>query len=287
MRPDVDVRAHGTRSATRAACSALRWRVATDEPYREMAPPSGLAAYVDRFWSRASSRASGDAHRVLPDGCVDLIVDLEAGSAELVGPMSRAALVPLSAARIVAARFRPGAGARFAGVPLAALVDESVPTREVAIDARGLVGALVVADGERERLAVLAAFIRARLADADPIDRLVRRAVERLTRSPNVSVAALASELGVSRQYLARVFAHEVGIGPKALARIARIQRFVLAVRRGRRDWSRLAHELGYADQSHLVHDATELAGVSPTHLAAEVSISPITSIYGDVEGAP
>jgi AraC-like DNA-binding protein len=258
-----------------------------DEPYRETAPPAALAAYVDRFWSRTTAQATGDGHRVLPDGCVDLLVDLEAGTAELVGPMSRAALVPATAARIVAARFRPGAAARFAGVPLASLVDESVPTSEVAIDARGLVGALVVAGSERERLALLATFVRARLADADPIDRLVRHAVEKLTRSSRPSVGTLASELGVSRQYLARVFAHDVGVTPKALARIARMQRVVLAMRRGRRDWARLAHELGFSDQSHLVNEATELTGISPTALAAEVSISPIASIYDGARASP
>lgn len=257
-----------------------------DEPYREIAPPRALGAYVDRFWSRAGMADDG-AHRVLPDGCVDLLVDLDARTAEMVGPMTRAALVPATGARIIAVRFRPGAGARFAGVPLAALADENVPAAELAIEARPLVDALAGDPDVRARVARLAAFVRTHLADADPVDRLVRRAVDRIASHPRVSIAALTRELGVSRQYLGRVFAQEVGVSPKALARIARLQRVMLAIRGGRRDWARLAEELGFADQAHLVHDATELAGASPTRLAGEVSISPIASVYGETEGSP
>jgi AraC-like DNA-binding protein len=252
-----------------------------DAPYRETAPPLALAGYVDRFWSRRSTSIAGAPHRVLPDGCVDLLVDLAAGTAELVGPMSRAALVPSVRADIVAARFRPGAGARFAGVPLAALIDESVPLGDLGIDARPLLDALACGD---DRSGMLGRFMRDRLADAPPLDRLVRRAVQRLTRETS-SIAAITQELGVSRQYLARVFTREVGVAPKVLGRIARMQRVMLAIRAGRRDWSRLAIEHGFSDQAHLVHDATELTGLCPTRLADEVSISPIASLFGAVEG--
>lgn len=261
--------------------------MAIEQPYRETVPPPALAAYIDRFWSRTSTSHEGGPHRVLPDGCIDLLVDLESGRAELVGPMSCAVLVPAGASRIVAARFRPGAGARFAGLPLAELVDRSVPTEELGIDARPLVDALAREGSAIGLSATLARFVRDRLADAGPLDRLVRRAVTRLTRDRDTSVASLADELGVSRQYLARVFARDVGVGPKALARIARMQRVVLAVRHGRRDWPRLAHELGFADQAHLVNEASELVGLTPARLADEVSISPIASLFGGAESSP
>lgn len=258
--------------------------VVMEEPYREVAPPHAIAAYVDRFWSRAG--ASTGEHRVLPDGCIDLLVDLDADVAELVGPMSRAALVPAVTSRIVAIRFRPGAGARFADRPLDALVDQSVLASELGIETRPLIDALRAARSESERHAALVGFVRARLRDADPLDRMVRRAVDRLTRT-SLPIAALADELGVSRQYLTRTFAREVGTSPKLLARIARMQRLMLAIESGRRDWAQLAHELGFADQSHLVHETTELAGLSPARLASEVSISPIASIYAHVEPTP
>ncbi|MFO0686836.1 MAG: AraC family transcriptional regulator [Sandaracinus sp.] len=253
----------------------------------EIAPAPRLAAHVDRFWARTSPPATGAPHRVLPDGCVDLLVDLEAGSAELVGPMSRAVVVPDGTAKIAAVRFRPGAGAGFAGVPLEQLVDRSVPVAELGIEARPLVDALARERGALGLAATLARFVERRLAEAEPTDRRVRHAVARLVHERRPRVASLAEELGVSRQYLARLFAREVGVGPKVLARSARMQRAVLAVRRGRRDWPGLAQELGLVDQAHLVNELTELVGLTPARLAEEVSISPIASLYDATESPP
>ncbi|HEX8114570.1 MAG TPA: DUF6597 domain-containing transcriptional factor, partial [Kofleriaceae bacterium] len=59
-------------------------------PYTEIAPPGDLAPYVDRLWLRTTLRAPARVHRVLPDGCADVIVDAGRGAAELVGPMTRA-----------------------------------------------------------------------------------------------------------------------------------------------------------------------------------------------------
>lgn len=256
-----------------------------DEPYREIAPAARLAAHVDRFWTRRGGAAS-TPHRVLPDGCSDLVVDLDAGVARVVGPMTRAALVPSTGACIVAVRFRPGAGAGLAGVSLDALADEAVDAGEVGLETAALVEGLARA-APASRTGMLSRFVATRLGAADPLDRAVRRATARLAADPTLKVDALAAEVGVSRQYLGRIFARDVGVSPKTFARVARVQRLVLAIRAGRRDWTRLAADLGFADQAHLVHDARALTGLTPTELAAEVSISPIASVFGALRPPP
>jgi AraC-like DNA-binding protein len=87
--------------------------------------------------------------------------------------------------------------------------------------------------------------------------------------------------VGVTRQYLARAFRREVGITPKQLARIARMQRAAAALRRGV-DLARLAAELGYFDQSHLTHELRDLAGITPAAVAAERPIA-LSHLFGDV----
>lgn len=260
-------------------------RVAHERPYLEVTPEPTLSAHVDRFWSRASTGRSG-AHRVLPDGCVDLLLDLRTGEVEIVGTMRRAALVPGGPSDLVAIRFRPGTAARIVRAPLASLADRSVPAAELGIDARALVERLSRTPPGPARVAMLAAFVRARLADAEPPDPIVRRAVRALTQRPRPSIGGLTRELGVTRQHLARLFAREVGVGPKELARIARMQRTVMSLADGRRDFAALAHAHGYADQPHLVNELRELAGATPAVLAAEAggSISPIASVFAEAE---
>jgi AraC-like DNA-binding protein len=89
------------------------------------------------------------------------------------------------------------------------------------------------------------------------------------------SIGTLAWKLGWSRKRLAARFREEVGLTPKAAARVLRFQALVERLRRraGRPPaWADLALESGYCDQSHLVREVGRLAGVTPRRLLAEVA---------------
>src|SRR4051812_26830866 len=109
----------------------MRSAPASVVPYTEIAPPADLAPYVDRLWLR-SARGAG-AHRVLPDGCVDVIVHVDQGVAELVGTMTRAIEVPDGHGELVSVRFKPGTAAAISGCSLAELTDRSVDVVELDI----------------------------------------------------------------------------------------------------------------------------------------------------------
>lgn len=288
---------------------------AGDTPYTEVAPPSDLAPYVDRLWLRTTTRSTG-AHRVLPDGCVDILVHADRGAVELVGTMTRAIEVPGEPADMIAVRFRPGAAAAITHCGLAELTDRSVDLADLGL-AGDLAGRIVDAgrpgaatadgafeDGSRAmagrgdamprlqrlpaklplssashaRLAALVAWLRQRLTHAEPPDPLVVRAVT-LVSAGDTRVDDIASAVGVSRQYLARMFRREVGVSPKQLARIARMQRAAAALRRGV-DLARLAADLGYFDQAHFTHELRELAGITPVAIAAEQPIA-MSHLFG------
>jgi AraC-like DNA-binding protein len=252
----------------------------TEIPYTEVAPPADLARHVDRFWLRTTLRPDPvRPHRVLPDGCVDVIVNVARGSAELVGTMTRAQVVPEAPAEIIAVRFRPGTAAAVAGRPLAELTDHNPRVAELGLPESALIDAVSQAGTTQARLAVLAGWVRDRIAGAGRPDPLVAHAVAWLSAPERAAEAAtrvelVARRLGVTRQHLARLFRREVGITPKELARIARVQRATAAIERGGAELAQIALELGYFDQSHLAHDVRELIGVTPGVLAAERPIA-------------
>ncbi|MFY0538256.1 DUF6597 domain-containing transcriptional factor [Nannocystis pusilla] len=78
--------------------------------YREHPAPRELADVVDAFWTRSvAAPQDGRSYRVLPDGCIDVIVHLVGSPrVEVVGAMTRALVVPDGPSDIVAVRFRPG-----------------------------------------------------------------------------------------------------------------------------------------------------------------------------------
>jgi AraC-like DNA-binding protein len=82
----------------------------------------------------------------------------------------------------------------------------------------------------------------------------------------SLRVAELHKELDASRKHLAVSFTRFVGVSAKAFARL---HRFVWTLERLRNstdvEWSRIAAEAGYSDQSHLVRDFRRVGATSPT----------------------
>ena len=76
-------------------------------------------------------------------------------------------------------------------------------------------------------------------------------------------VEALAAEVGWSRRHLAARFRDEIGLPPKALARLIRVERAAARVRAGE-PLADVAYGSGYADQPHFNRDFRELVGCAP-----------------------
>ena len=103
----------------------------------------------------------------------------------------------------------------------------------------------------------------------EPADRtrVISWAVRRIEEAGGApSMRELARELGYSRKHVVSMFRDQVGIPPKALARIVRFHRLVQHFRGGGRGtWSDLALEFGYYDQAHLAHEVHRFTGLTPT----------------------
>src|SRR5689334_19682719 len=106
-----------------------------DLRYTEVVPPADLARHVDRFWLRTTRRDTGQSYRVLPDGCVDVIVHADRGAVELVGTMTHAIEVADAPSELVAVRFKPGTAAAVVRCSLAELTD-----RHAELAALGIAG---------------------------------------------------------------------------------------------------------------------------------------------------
>lgn len=231
--------------------------------YREQAPPLALAPWVQCTWSRADG--GGAPVRVVPDGCIDVVWTQGAGT-QVVGPNTRAFTVALAAGtRVAGVRLHPGAAPALLGVDAVALRDGRAAIEDVwGDDGLRLADDL---DAHADRARVLLSALASRVPRSSAPDALVRAAVQRLA-SPNLSVAALATDLGVSERQLRRRFDAAVGYGPKRLARVLRLTRALDAARAGE-TLARVAADAGYADQAHFANDCRDLAGVAPSALLA------------------
>jgi AraC-like DNA-binding protein len=152
------------------------------------------------------------------------------------------------------------------GVPGVQLASQVVGLEDLlGADASALLDGLRSLPDWPARFAALDAFLLGRLAAAAPVSADVRFACARLAATGGaVRIGSLVEQLGCSRRHLSRRFGEEVGMTPKAYARVLRFERAWARLGAGERA-SDVAYACGYADQPHFNRDFIEFAGVTPT----------------------
>ncbi len=245
------------------------------------APSVELAGIVHEYWE-VKGRLSPFREAVLPNGYVEVMVNL--GPVHRVfegrgtgvwdhswfsGLQERSIFIEsLEGTHLVSARMYPLGATRLLGFAAArtanSIIDLEILT---GADAGELRQRLLAADAPDARFAILEAFLGDHFAAVSSIPSFVSDAAARIEQSHGcLRVADMHEELGVSRKHLAVSFTRYVGVSAKAYARI---QRFMWTVDQLRLvsevEWSRLAVEAGYSDQSHLVRDFQRVGAATPT----------------------
>lgn len=251
--------------------------------YRTYRPGPPLAEFVAYMWAlRDAPRHS--LERVVPSGTLELVFNLHEDAVRVydsrVGAWRRFSGAVVSGAyrrsfvidtrdhaSIVGIHFKPGGALPFLGVPPGELADRHVDLEMLwGHSALALRERLCTAATTADRFAVLDDALRSHL-DARPGHPAVPFALEQLAR-PGVTVGEVAAGAELSRRRLIQVFTTQVGMTPKLLSRVLRLQRATALAQRVRTpDWGQLAVACGYFDQSHLIHDFSELTGTSPSQL--------------------
>lgn len=79
-----------------------------------------------------------------------------------------------------------------------------------------------------------------------------------------IPIKTLANQLQISSRHLERKFTERIGVPPKQLCRIFRLNNVLINLSRTESDWASLAVTNGYFDQSHFIHEFQFFTGQSP-----------------------
>lgn len=221
----------------------------------------------------------------MPDGCSELVFNLadpfeqvttEVGAtrqpwAMLVGPTSKPVFVrPTGRVDVIGVRLQPWAVAAVCGVPATELRDRLIALDDLSVRLKRLADVVANTDPARRPGLLQDWLVRsARATDSCNIAQALVEAIRAADQPPSVS--ALARRFGRSVRAVQRIFARDVGVGPKTTFRIAQVQRALgLARRYPARSWAWVAARAGYYDQPHLVRDFRELVGLLPSQFRPE-----------------
>ncbi len=160
--------------------------------------------------------------------------------------------------------FGLGAAPAFFAAPLAGSADELVPLGDLWGRPGGVLrDRLLAAATPQHALQVMEQVLLAQLAGPASADPAVSAAARALRRG--VPVGQVADDLGLLPRTLRRRFTAQVGLPPKRFARVHRLRRVTRALAgQAAADWAAVAAGHGYSDQSHLIDEFRDLAGVTP-----------------------
>jgi AraC-like DNA-binding protein len=187
-------------------------------------------------------------------------------------------------------RLRPAGAAPF-------LRDSPAAIAGSVVDLDDLLGAGV--ESLREQLAAIPDLGHRALALAGAVERHFERAVEppaairfalaELRRTAGQApIGTLASASGWSHRHFSHRFREEIGLTPKAYARVARFEAAFSRLQALRRvDWAAFALDCGFYDQAHLVNEFRALAGATPTDVFRRLAPDGLGLLVDDERPAP
>ncbi|WP_148293986.1 AraC family transcriptional regulator [Azospirillum sp. B4] len=256
------------------------WHVAS------LAPPPALSGLVDGY-ADYRERTSFTTRRELPHAQAVLILNL-AEPIDIVGGDGRRITLRAGQGFVAGAHLAPAlsrsggtqAGMhvflplsslrRLLGCPLTELVDRVVPLDAALGPAATRLGqALAEAPEGAHRMAILDEALTRRFAAMPGLPRAQMHALALLRHRPDLDIADVAREIGWSAKHLAARVKDALGVGPRTYRRLIRFEALTNRLGAtppdgGSGGWAGIAIDAGYCDQSHMIREFREFAGLTP-----------------------
>lgn len=247
--------------------------------------PQSLSRFIKSFWYLEVSDFSHSAYEeeIIPDGHHEIIFHLDNLQAKrknengdwLNEPNAFLASQNLKSyklqlqpgARIYGIRFYPHTLSIFLSFPVADLTDKIIPLRDVAGTSSFW---NCIAASPQKTFSDFEKLLSEKISPGDfpggERASYVNFAVaEILRRGGSVTIEHLKKTVGVSGKYLDELFKRQVGITPKTLCQIIKLNNFIAYKNDNpEKTFTECAYEIDYYDQSHLIKAFHKFINRSP-----------------------
>lgn len=256
-------------------------------------PRPPLADHVEFFGHWQHCGASYRS-RALPRGAVTVIFDvgqrqrldcyaadghtrLEVPPAVIAGPHSAPYISDMAADEpVMAVHFRPGGAFPFFGIPLGDLEGAGVCLDEGwGRNGHELHERLIEASSVAARFGVLEEFLLSRARFSVRRHPGVAVAMAAVEANPSIRMAEVRHLTGLSTKRMIALFRAEVGLSPKAYARVRRLQAALRKLGAGAMGGARIAADIGYSDQAHFVREFRSFTAMTPTQYSRQRIVLP------------
>ncbi|CAM4401293.1 AraC family transcriptional regulator [Paenibacillus tarimensis] len=236
-------------------------------------PAADIGFFVKHYWI-VSWDLTGEepySQSVIPNPCANLVV--EKGGSFIYGAAKHVYEKRLQGSgSVFGIKFRPGGLYPFIRQPVTALYGRPLEVGAVLGTGGAAAEALILGHNNLEDMAAEAdKLIRPMLPEEDGTVAWLNQVIDHIQADKSLTrVEDICIKFDVNKRTLQRLFSQYVGLTPKWVIKLCRLQHAAEVMDQGGSlDLLQLAHELGYHDQPHFIRDFKAAVGVTPASYMA------------------
>lgn len=248
--------------------------------------PSGpLSRYIDNIVYYEDYRVEYNAFKLLPDGSIYIILDMEDAPKKLFydetltryqecskhfvsGQHKHFLYRDAQCSSMMVVKFLIGGAYPFFDFPVSTLNNKVMQLENFYGSSIADVREEILNEKDIDKkIGIMERFLLDRMKDEMVAAGPLAVALKQIQEDPdNTTTKSLAEKAGITSKHLIDLFHRKVGLTPKALIRIFRFQRVISRIEdENKIDWTKMAYECGYYDQAHFIKDFYEFSGLRPS----------------------
>ncbi|MEM9894897.1 MAG: helix-turn-helix transcriptional regulator [Bacteroidota bacterium] len=246
-------------------------------------PRDDLSAFIRSYWILESKKeTTPQINTIVPDGTMKLIFHYKdlywhhppsdakflQPRSFLIGQLTRPYLVePSGDTGTFIVRFEPYGFLPFATIPLKEIENTPI-SLEVLFGEEGkrLEMNILQSETTHERIQAVEVFLLQQLQQPEVIDRIVEETVATISKANgHLRVKQIVADQELNGRVLSRKFRKTVGLSPKQLSKIIRIQTTLKKLLTTETEkMTDVAYQNKYFDQAHFIKEFKEFTGLTP-----------------------
>lgn len=252
--------------------------------YRIHIPAPPLSQFIEFFFYYEGYEAGHTMEKLLPDGSVDLLIDLtdspkkifhnEEGTSYstvnkswISGMKTDYILIDASVSNMIGVHLKPGGCHPFVDFPMVELNNNTIELDTIwGNEVHSLREAILETPGIDKKFRILENYFLVKGKNKMENHALVNFSVGQLIQSPQMwTIRHLSDKTGVTQKHLITLFKKYVGLSPKMFSRINKFQKVIQLIEQQQKiDWAMLSYECGYFDQAHFIKEFRDFSGINP-----------------------
>lgn len=268
--------------------------------YQTFQPNADLESFVSCYWTlEVPAEFDSQRQRIIPDGTVEMAFILgddikryTSGDEFIIQPRAMVLgqtiepffIEPTGYVNTFAIRFYPYGFANFVAMPLKDLANKETPIERLFGEktAKELELKIIGATDSNERIEIIETFLLDKLNEKSTINNIVKRTIDTLlATNGSASIITILKEDLSKRRQLERNFIKQIGVSPKQLGKVIRLQTALkILLNRKTENLTDIAYESEYFDQAHFTKDFKEFTGINPKEFLGNENMVLSTLFY-------